>query len=108
MAVKADISFFKGEDVTIEDTVTGKNITGWALACAVARGYGQTAEFTKTVGAGITITDGANGVFQISIDDTDTDALDSGGYVWDVKRTDAGQEAVLTYGDLDLKPKVAA
>ena len=109
MAVKTDISFFRGEDVTIQVTVTGENITSWSLAFALARGHGSDSVITKvTGGTGITITDGANGIFEITLDDGDTDALETGGYVWDVKRTDGGQEAVVAYGALNLKPNVAA
>lgn len=107
MATTADIEFIRGEDITIEDTVTGVNIEGWALSFAIARSYRDTAIITKTVGSGITITDPANGVFEITIDDTDTDGLPTGKCVWDVKRTDAGQEAVLTRGKLTLLPNVA-
>jgi len=108
MAIKTKISFFVGEDVTVRVTATGLNITGWTLAFSVAVGYGATPLFTKTVGAGITITDGPNGVFDVAIADTDTDGLASGGYVWEAKRIDAGQETVLAYGQLELKPRVVA
>lgn len=106
MAIRHDISFFRGEDVTIRVTVTGENITGWALTLAIGRGY--TPLLTKTIGSGITITNGGNGIFEAVIADTDTDTFDTGGYVWDAKRTDAGQEAVLTYGKLSLEPNVAS
>lgn len=107
MAIKTDISFHRGEDVTLSVTVPGEVVTGWGLGFALARGYGETTAFTKTTGGhGISITGVTT--FEIAIDDVDTDVLDSGGYVWDVKRTDAGQEAVLAYGKLSLKPNVAA
>ena len=108
MATKTDITFFRGEDVTLAVTVTGTIITGWGLSCSIGKGYGQTVAFTKTIGTGIAITDGPGGKFEVSIADTDTDVLRSGAYVWDIKRTDAGQEVVLCYGNLDLKPNVAA
>lgn len=108
MATTADIEFVCGEDILVEDTVTGVNIAGWALAFAMARRYVDSAALTKTTDDGITITNGAGGIFQITIADTDTVDLVIGDYVWDVKRTDAGQEAVLTRGTLTLKPNVAA
>lgn len=107
MATTADVEFVRGEDVTIEVTVTGVNVTGWALSFAIALTYRDTAIITKTVGSGITITDGDNGVFEITLADTDTDGLPTGTRVWDVKRTDAGEEAVLTRGELELLPNVA-
>ena len=109
MATKTDISMHRGEDKTLRVTVTGTDISGWSLQFALARGYGQSNEFTKaTGGSGIDITNGLSGIFEITLADTDTADLDTGGYVWDVKRTDAGQEAVLAYGALNLKPNVAA
>lgn len=179
MATKTDISFFRGEDITLAVTVTGENIAGWSLAFSVAKGYGQTAAFTKTTGdtgtadaavtttdisltdtretwtvdywiggivtcngktmtvtdstetaligvawsgggnpgngkawtltgTGIVITDEPGGEFEVSVADIDTDALDTGSYVWDIKRTDAGQEVVLAYGNLDLKAKIGS
>ena len=108
MATKTDISFHRGEDITLRVTVTGVDISGWSLQFALARGYGQDTEFLKaTGGSGIDITDGQAGEFEVTIEDTDTAALYTGGYVWDLKRTDAGQEAVLAYGNLNLKPNVA-
>jgi len=109
MAIKTKISFFRGEDIILTVTVTDENIAGWSLSFSVAKGYGQTAAFTKTTAAlgGIVRTDEANGEFEVTITDTDTDSLATGNYVWDVKRTDAGQEVVLAYGQLSLKPNVA-
>jgi len=179
MATNTDISFFRGEDITLNVTITGTNIAGWNLAFSVAKAYGQTRAFTKITGdtgtanvavtttdisltdtreawtidswigaivtcngktmtvtdntetmltglawsgggnpgngnswtltgAGIDITEAGTGKFDVAIIDTDTDSLDTGSYVWDIKRTDAGQEVVLAYGNLELKPKVAA
>jgi len=107
MAITENIEFVRGEDVTIEVTVTGVNIAGWALSFAIARSRRDTAIITKTVGSGITITDEDNGVFEITIPDTDTDGIPVGPCVWDVKRSDAGHEAVLTRGKLELLPNVA-
>lgn len=106
MATKTDISFHRGEDVTLRVTVSDQDITGWSLAFAIARGYGENAVVEKTTGTGITITDGPNGIFEVTIADADTDNLPTGGYVWEAKRMDDGQEAVLAYGNLNLKPNV--
>jgi hypothetical protein len=113
MSKRAEISFHQGEDIVIPDQVVGRDISGWSLAFALASAYGSAALFTKTTGAGITITDGPAGKFEIAINDNDTDGLpvvtkkEGTVYVWDVKRTDADQEAVLTWGTITLLPKVA-
>jgi len=107
MATTEKIEIIRGEDILIEVTVTGQIITGWALIFAVAPKYQDTAVITKSIGSGITITDGAHGIFQVALSDDDTKDLRTGGYVWDVKRNDAGQEAVLSRGEFVIKPNVA-
>jgi hypothetical protein len=102
--VETDITIFKGEDLVITDTITGVNITGWTLAAAVATSVTAPVIFT-VAGA---ITDAANGVFTITLTDTETDLLDPGRYVYDIKRTNAGSETVLTYGKLTVRGQVTA
>lgn len=115
MAQREDFQLHQGEDKILRIVVGGQNIAGWALAFAMAPNYGEASSFTKSTESGITITDPTDGVFEIAIDDTDTDSLPANNpddpndyYVWDAKRTDAGQEVVLTYGKAKLLPKVAA
>ena len=61
-------------DVTVKDRNTGDpvNITGVTISWKVFKGYGKTAALTKTTASGISITDGANGVFRITITAGDT------------------------------------
>ena len=61
-------------DVTVKDPNTGDavNITGSTISWKVFKGYGKTASLTKTTTSGISITDGANGVFRITIAAGDT------------------------------------
>ena len=93
-----NIAFFQGEDVTIQVTITGEDITGWALKARVA-------SVEKDNGAigGITITDAVNGVFEIALADDDTDAMGNGDYPWGVKRDNAGSESVLSLGTVTVK-----
>lgn len=106
MSVTKDIEFARGEDVLIRDTVTGVDITGWALRAVIRRTPSDPTilvEKDNAIIGGITLNDAPNGVFDIRIADTDTIALRPGAYVWEVKRMDAGNEAVLTTGILTLK-----
>jgi hypothetical protein len=106
--------FFRGEDkvltITIDDGATppvALNITGWTLAFTLRlTPESLTALLTKTTGAGISLTDPLIGVLQVSIADTDTINLTPGKYAYDVKRMDAGAEAVLVYGTLTLLAEV--
>jgi len=115
MAKRGNFGLFQGEDKLIRINMR-KNISGWTLAFAVALAYKTTPLITKTTASGITIIDGPDGpssIAAVTINDTDTDSLDAGttdegkDYVWDIKRTDADQESVLTWGTLTLNPKVA-
>lgn len=109
MASVANISFYKGEDVTLTVTMSPvTNITGWTLQFTLRKQYGDTtALITKTTGAGITITDAANGVFQVTLASADTVNQELRPYVYDIQRTNAGNRTVLTIGNLTLLPEVA-
>jgi hypothetical protein len=109
MASAANISFYKGEDVLITVTMTPATpITGWTLQFTVRKQYGDlTALVTKTIGAGITITDATNGVFKITLASADTSGFDLRAYVYDIQRIDAGNRTVLTIGNLTLLPEVS-
>lgn len=107
-AVQANFSVYKGEDVGITDSMSPvTNITGWSLQFTLRRYYGDAAAvLTKTIGAGITVTDATNGVFKVSIASADTANLTPGVYVYDVERADAGNRTVLTIGYLNILPEV--
>ncbi len=104
MAKEKNIAYEHGDDKTLEvtlDPVPG-DITGWAITFIVKTSdTAATAEFSKTVGSGITITSGANAVFEVAIDDTDIDGL-SGTLRYKAKRTGAGTEITLNYGDFKM------
>jgi predicted RecA/RadA family phage recombinase len=107
-AIQANFSIYKGEDVAITDSLSPvTNITGWSLQFTLRKNYGDTsAILTKTIGAGITVTDVTNGVFKIALANADTANLAPGVYVYDVERTDAGNRTVLTIGYLNILPEV--
>ncbi len=76
-------------------------------------GLGGAAVLTKTVGAGIALSDPGQGGLTITLARADTSgltvspALPAGkGYVWDVKRTDPGHNVVLARGQLILEQEI--
>jgi phenylpyruvate tautomerase PptA (4-oxalocrotonate tautomerase family) len=109
--------WFIGEDKTIpfeiysSDEATMQNITGWALAFYIRQRDGSDKKLlTKTTVSGITIAGSYNADQStntqratVSIDDTDTDHWQPGGYSYALWRTDASNETVLAYGTLHLK-----
>lgn len=119
MAHTINLAFFRGEDVILRgtmDPIPVGGIAGWALTMtlrATADAVGEV--FNKSVGSGITIladlADDPEGTpvqykMEIAIADTDTTGETPGLFAWDVKRTDAGKEAVLVSGTILLKQEV--
>lgn len=98
MAVQSTIGLrpnpiFPGEDVTITFTVTGVDVTGWAMSFAVGT-------VTKTVGSGVTLTDPTNGVLTVTLAAADTTTLGAGDKDFKLRRTDSGSNAVVAHGTL--------
>lgn len=105
---------FAGEDKTLSyevfaagSTTTMENVTGFTLQWTLKRGE---VTLTKTTTSGITIT----GVYDsaratntqrvvVAIADTDTENFTAGRYSMALKRLDAGLEAVLSHGTVDLQ-----
>ncbi len=113
MSRKQPLDWFIGEDRTYEFTIYDGNssgaavvnITGFAFQWVLLDST-RTVLVTKTVGSGIMITDGSNGVLQVAIDDTDTDSLTAATtYYYELKRNDAGSEVVVAYGTVNLRPQ---
>jgi hypothetical protein len=125
MAVRSDITaaheWFAGEDKELHFTVLdadGNPVdpTGWALEWALRRRApdADPALISKTTSSGISL----SGVYNanpslntqrvvVAIADTDTDALSAATYKHGLKRTDAGNESVLTFGDAVLQVSAA-
>lgn len=109
--------WFLGEDKTLkfeiyaEDDATIADITAYAFQWALRRKEdGQEIVLNKTSGAGIAITgayDADPAVntqrAEVTIADTDTDALEPGTYYHALKRTNADHETILSYGEAFLK-----
>lgn len=120
MAIQRDITamdnWFAGEDKAFIDTiyqadgVTPENITSWAISFMVkkrAADLDSLAKVVKTVtDGGIAITSAASGIITITVFAADTVAINPGTYRYEIKRTNTGQETVLTYGSCVIRQSV--
>ena len=90
------------------------DIAGWALSFMLKNRQTDadlSALLTKTTAAGTVSISGAFNATPatntqratVTIADTDTDALATGVKHWELKRTDAGLEAILAYGSVELR-----
>lgn len=112
-AIAESQHWFIGEDRTFVYAVTdsagaAQNMTGWSLTWELLDRRGGTVVLTKsTSGSGITLGNGAgtNDYATVTIADTDTEALTGGPgtYHTVLRRTDAGSEVVLAFGDAVLQ-----
>jgi hypothetical protein len=115
MSIRFDITkeneFFIGEDRTINidvkqsDESTAQTMTGWSLTWELKPSPGEAFSIQKTTSDGITI---GNGVgtddrASITIGDGDTEAIEPGVYYHQLRRTDAGSEQLLSFGDVTLR-----
>jgi hypothetical protein len=108
-----DDDFYIGEDKILgpftvyqQNKRTAQDITGWSVSWMLKRSLEDPDAdlvLQKTTSAGITLTTPTSGILSITIADTDTDGLEPGKYYHEVKRTDAGQETVLSQGTCVLK-----
>ncbi len=100
-----DLAFFKGEDVEIRHKMMPEeDTTGWTIVFSARKNASDTggADISKTA----TAVDAGRGINKFTIADMDTDGLAAQTYEYDVKRTDAGEETILTRGKLELKQDV--
>lgn len=95
-----DDALHAGDDATITITVTEDGTADGAVvdisgATAITWGLETDAstpvrQITKTLGSGITVTDGPNGVFEVQIDAADTASLSAGKYKHQARVTYSG------------------
>lgn len=119
MAKQTGLELFSDTDFTLQFAILNatetlaQDITGWALSWILKTDVhvaDADAVLEKTTAAGgITITGTYNSSIAsntqrvvVTILDTDTASEDPGTYVYSLKRTDAGSEVVLAYGQLQL------
>jgi hypothetical protein len=105
VALEQVFEVFSGNDVTLRFTVTENDsgealdLTGaQALIWALAKNANAQAIVTKTLGAGVTITDPANGVVEVVLTDDDLEPL-RGTYYHEMRLTNSsGLKSTLVYG----------
>jgi hypothetical protein len=105
MSVTSSLSFFRGEDVTVDFQMTPPaDVTGWAISFTLKDTLGGTTQNGFPLIA--TLVDGPRGRFRVAIASALTAGLAAGRYVWDCRRTDGGNKTTLADGYLDLRQEV--
>lgn len=87
--------------VFTEAETPAASVAGWAVRFRL-RSRAGVVLVEKTLGAGITCTNGTTGVWEVAILDTDTDDLAEGIYDWSFWRTDDGSENPKAYGTCEV------
>jgi hypothetical protein len=108
VSITSNLSWFRGEDVTISFQMMPPNtdITGWTILMTVMNKLAGSIQpgFPLTA----LVTNGPRGQFSVTVASSLTATLPVGRYVWDCRRTDAGNKATLADGYLDLRQEITA
>lgn len=80
--------------------ITGATAIRWTLT----PNAGAAAVVTKTLGAGVTITDGPNGMFEVSLDEADTLSLAADLYYHEGEMTLGGRKKTVVTGTVTVVP----
>jgi hypothetical protein len=90
--------FFRGKDTTLQFTVAGASMTGWALRWTLRRSLVESgpALVSRTTGAGVAVT--APTQATVAVLAASTAALLPGIYCHVFERTDPGSIMTLSYG----------
>lgn len=105
-----DAQVIQGDTVILTITAKNKftdaavNITGASIIVSFTKKIGSTPVLTKTTSAGISITDGANGIMQVTLTASDTAALE-GKYYYEIQVTDASGN-ISTFRNEDMSAGV--
>ena len=98
-----------GDDKTLVVTVkdangTAVNITGASIKWQCARSFGKASDISKTTSSGISITDGANGVFTVTLTAANTESL-RGNFYHEAQLTDSGGAiSTVLFGTMKVNP----
>lgn len=101
MAATQDLSWYRGEDVTLAVTLSPTtDITGWTLSFKVKQNATDATALLTVAGS---ITGAAAGTFSVSLTAAQTASVPTGVYVYDIWRTDSGAATALTVGSVTVK-----
>ena len=104
MATLQDVTIFRGEDAILNVTLDPVlDVTGWSISLFIRQRAELGSSYLLTAAA--TITSAIEGKFTISLLGTDTVNLPCRRYRYDIWRTGAGVQTLLTYGALDVLPQ---
>lgn len=101
-------TMWSGDTKVLEVTITDAsgnavNLTGATISYVLQRSVGSTVTISKTTDDGISITDASGGVFQITLDASDTASL-SGSYYHECQITDtSGNVSTVFTGTVTMK-----
>lgn len=101
---------FIGTDITLQFSMTtATNVSGWTVVLTFKKNASDNTPIKQysTATGGLSITDGANGVWSAPMSRADTLLFaPPGTYVYDLERTDNGSATVLSYGFFQTDRKV--
>lgn len=107
--IGVDEAWHAGEDRQLNIDVTNaadsaQDMSGWSLTWVLRSKATDEDLVTKTVGSGISITngDGTNDRAEVTVAAADTADLAAGLYHHHLRRTDSGNTIILAYGDVTL------
>ena len=104
MSTGLDFKIVANNDVLLQFTVVDSagavvSLVGASIKWEARLRTGAAAVLTKTTSSGISITNGANGIFQVTIDAADTITL-AGKYIHEAIITLSGDSVTLTNSDV--------
>jgi hypothetical protein len=103
-----DFTMFSGDSKVLQTSLTDDtnavvDITGAEITWQLSRKVTSPAILTKTVGSGITITNPANGQFEVAIDPVDTADL-KGDYYHEIEMVLNGVVSTVLTGTVTIQP----
>jgi hypothetical protein len=102
MAIKTNLTIFRGEDVVLPFDVD-EDITAWTMTLSI---NDTMADATPLLSVSASITTAATGLCSVTLTSAQTATLTGPVYQWELVRTNTGAVAVLAYGTLTVLPRV--
>ena len=104
----ADFTMFSGDTKVLRVTATEAdgsplNLIGIDITWVLAKKVTAPAILTKTIGAGITVTDAPNGIFEVNLTPADTADL-KGSYYFEAQIDDNGAISTILTGTATINP----